>query len=307
MGTARVWMTPDGKNGGMKPRTLRECPGIPQGALSYARRCMALFGDQLASKTHVIIGDFSTDANFVRLHVLQWDQADPENSVPILRGGLVHGEGNLPPTVTGVATVVKDAWNSNATPGGCMRLFGTGNEATLQSVAQNLQAYRLDGLEERNACTDARGIFFHESYLAEDGYDKVKTQRYEERDARDPNSADMSRIRVGRNLGTALTPGCITASNDDFDFIKAKNIVPAPGPGWRPTNPPRPKEGILFISWFWGDLDQQELVARDYRTPRDCRDQSKAVMTPAIPKRDPNIPALRELERLQSLDGMARW
>ncbi len=299
LGTARVWTTVDATTGETRPMTLRECGGVPKAALAYAQRCMEKFGDRLASKKHVIIGDFSTDANFVRLYVLEWQQQDPQASIPLLRGGLAQGVGNDPATVTGAATIVSDRWGSNATPGGCLRLFGTGDEATLQSVAQNLQAYRLDGLEERNACAYPRGIYFHESYLAQNGVDKVKTRRYEELDQKDPHAADFSRIKRDRNLGTAITPGCITASNDDFDFIKASGFVPPPGRGWNPTTPARAKEGILFVSWFWGDNEEQAPVSRYERKPRSCFDPVEGMTTRAIPRSDGMLKALEELESWQ--------
>jgi hypothetical protein len=297
MGTARTWTYSD--NGVERRRTLRQCGGVPAGALSYARRCMEKFGDRLASRTHVIIGDFSTNNNFVRLHVLEWRQDDPEASVPLLRGGLMHGVGNDHDAATGVPRVALDQWESNATPGGCMRLFGRGDQQTLPTVARNLQAYRLDGLEYRNACTEVRGVYFHESYLSENGINLVETRRFEEATRRDMSAADFSRIRPGRNLGTTPGPGCVVASNDDFDFIKASGVVPDPGAGWRPSTPTREREGILFVSWFWGDADNQTLVSR-YESPRrSCTDPNLGVMTPAIPRTDPNIPALRQLENLQ--------
>lgn len=299
MGTARVWTTTDETTGETRPMTLRECGGVPKAALAYAQRCMEKFGDRLASKKHVIIGDFSTDANFVRLYVLEWRQQDPEASIPLLRGGLAQGAGNDPETVTGAARVVADRWDSNATPGGCMRLFGSGDEATLQSVAQNLQAYRLDGLEERNACAYPRGIYFHESYLAQNGVDKVKTRRVEEIDQKDPHAGDFSRIKRDRNLGTAVTPGCITASNDDYDFIKSSGFVPSPGRGWTPTAPARAKEGILFVSWFWGDNEDQAPVSRWERKPRACFDPTKGMTARAIPRSDGFLKALHDLESWQ--------
>ncbi len=297
MGTAKVWTYSD--NGVTRPRTLRQCGGVPAGALSYARRCMEKFGDRLASRKHVIIGDFSSNNNFVRLYVLDWNQADPEASVPMLRGGLMHGVGNEHDAATGVPRAALDQWESNATPGGCMRLFGRGNEQTLPTVARNLQAYRLDGLEYRNACTDVRGVFFHESYLGENGINLVETRRYEEATRRDLSAADFARIRPGRNLGITPGPGCVVASNDDFDFIKASGVVPDPGANWQPQMPARQREGILFVSWFWGDNDDQTIVSRYESPQRRCTNASQGVRTPAIPRTDPNIPALRQLENIQ--------
>ncbi|MBI3549501.1 MAG: hypothetical protein HY078_10725 [Elusimicrobia bacterium] len=296
MGTARTWTTYDFETGRIRPMTLRDCGDYPRGALAYAQRCMREFGHRLASTKHVVIADFSTNANFVRLHVLQWNQEDPEASIAILRGGAVHGAGNEPDGITGVARVVKDEWDSQATPGGCMRLFGTGNEAAMQTVAQNLQAYRLDGLEERNACTHARGIFLHESYLDND-VDKVRTRRIEEIDRRDVRAGDFDRVRVNRHLGTAVTPGCITISNDDFDFIKASRIVPPPGRDWRPNSAPQQREGILFVSWFWGERDDQTIRSRYAARPRSCTARAPHLNSRAIETKDQFWRILREMEQ----------
>lgn len=305
-GTAQVWTTYDYADGKIKPMTVRECGGIPRGALSYARRCMAKFGGKLKSQKHVIIGDFSADANFIRLYVLDWNQADPEASIPLLRGGLVHGTGNRPAGATGVAEVAKDQMDSAATPGGCMRLFGTGDAGTMQTAGQGLQAYKLDGLEVQNACTWQRGIHFHEGYQ-QNGVDKIMTRRIEDvgrTDANapafgynDPKAADFDRIQAGRNLGTAATPGCVTLSNDDYDHIKASGIVPPPGPGWKTGVPPRAQEGILFVSWFWGDDDNQAIVSRFTAPPRACGKFSKAEESPAIPRQDEYLKALQQNQK----------
>lgn len=319
-GTAQVWTVYDQQSGKIKPMTLRECGGPPKGALSYAKRCMAQFGSKLKSKRHVIIGDFSTDGNFVRLHVLDWNQEDPEASVPLLRGGLAHGAGNMPDGPTGVAQVAKDQMDSAATPGGCMRLYGTGDAGTMVTAGQGLKAYKLDGLEVQNSCVWQRGIHFHEGYQ-QDGVDKVMTRRVEDvgrtdRNApdfgyNDPGAADFSRVKAGRNLGTAATPGCVTLSNDDFDHIKASGIVPPPGPGWKTSVPPRAQEGILFVSWFWGDADERTIYSRFIAPPRSCGRSSKAEESPAIPREDGYLKALqeRQAESTRKMKGLidSRW
>ena len=314
-GTAQVWTHYDEQSGTIKPMSLRECGGIPKGALSYARRCMEQFGGKLKSRRHVIIGDFSTDANFIRLYVLDWNQIDPEASIPLLRGGLVHGTGNLPAGPTGVAQVAKDQMDSAATPGGCMRLFGTGDAGTMQTAGQGLQAYKLDGLETQNSCTWQRGIHFHEGYQ-QNGVDKIMTRRVEDigrTDANapdfgynDPGAGDFDRVRAGRNLGTAATPGCVTLSSDDYDHIKESGIVPPPGPGWKTGTPPRAQEGILFVSWFWGDNDNQTIVSRFTVPPRACGKNSPAAQSAAIPREDEYLKALQDSEkrRAKAMDAL---
>lgn len=308
-GTAQVWTVYDQQSGKIKPMTVRECGGIPKGALSYAKRCMAQFGGKLKSQKHVIIGDFSTDANFIRLYVLDWNQGDPEASIPLLRGGLVHGEGNRPKGTTGVPEIALDMMDSAATPGGCMRLFGTGDAGTMQTAGQGLQAYKLDGLEVQNACTWQRGIHFHEGYQ-QNGVDKIMTRRVEDvgrTDAsapdfgyQDPKAADFDRVQAGRNLGTAATPGCVTLSNDDFAHIKASGIVPPPGPGWKPGVPPRAQEGILFVSWFWGDRDEQAIVSRFTAPSRACSSRTTGVWSEAVPREDGYLKALQENQKRSS-------
>lgn len=293
-GSATVWTHYDEQTGKIRPMTLRECGGAPKGALSYARRCMDLFGNKLKSKKHVVIGDFSTGGDFVRLWVLDWNQIDPEASVPLLRGGLANGDGNQGGQQPQYAL---DQMDSAATPGGCMRLFGTGDAGTMQTAGQGLQAYKLDGLETQNSCAWQRGIHFHEGYQ-QNGVDKIMTKRVEDVTADDPTAADFGRVVKGRNLTTATTPGCVTLSNDDYDHIKASGIVPDPGPGWKPGTPPRAQEGILFVSWFWGDNDDgRTIVSRFTAPPRSCGRNAQPVWSAAVPSANGYQKALDENER----------
>ena len=300
-GTAREWSTYDFERSRIRPMTVRDCGGISEGALRYAQRCMQRYGGKLASRSHVIIGDFSEDGNFVRLHVLRWNQQDPYESVPVLRGGMMGGAGNRPAggRQTGAATVASDTWDSEASPGGCMRLFGSGESQMIQSVAQNLQAYRLDGLEDQNACAYPRGIFFHETYLDRStNLNKVRTKRIEDVTARDPHALTLGRVQLDRHLGTAVSPGCINISNDDFEHLKASGIVPNPGQNWRATTAPRAQEGILFVSWFWGNTEGPELVDRKTgREARSCSNPRQGRQIPAVPNNNVYLDVILEQHR----------
>lgn len=293
-GSAQVWTHYDEQSNTIKPMTLRQCGGAPKGALSYARRCMDMFRNKLKSTRYVVIGDFSTSADMVRLWVLDWNQVDPESSIPLLRGGLANGEGNRGGAQPQYAL---DQMDSAATPGGCMRLYGTGNAGTMQTAGQGLQAYKLDGLEVQNACVFQRGIHFHEGYQ-QNGVDKILTKRVEDIGQDDPTAGDFGRVKKGRNLTTATTPGCVTLSNDDYDHIKASGIVPDPGPGWKPTMAARAQEGILFVSWFWGDHDDgRTIVSRFTAPPRKCGPGAQPVWSEAVPSNDGYQKALDENSR----------
>ncbi|UPT73338.1 MAG: hypothetical protein M0D55_15890 [Elusimicrobiota bacterium] len=292
-GSAQVWTHYDEQSGTIKPQTLRQCGGAPRGALAYAKRCMAQFGNKLASRRHVVIGDFSTSQDFVRLWVLEWDQNDPENSIPLLRGGLAHGAGNGQDVRTGVPEIALDMNDSAATPGGCMRIFGTGNPGTMRTAGQTLKAYKLDGLEVQNACAWQRGLHFHEGYR-QNGVDKVMTRRIENVGPKDTGAGDFGRVEMGSNLGTAATPGCVTLSSPDFDSIQASGIVPPPGGDWKTGTQPREKEGILFVSWFWGDTDGPPIASRFQAAPRACLSKTTGIVSDAIPREDGYRKALQE-------------
>ncbi len=202
----------------------RECGGVPDEALRYAQACMTAFGGQLSDRRTVVFGDWTVGGEFTRLHVLEWNQQDPYKSFTLLRGGLAHGEGNG--SVEGEAPpVMKDQWNSKATPGGCMRLFGTG-EAGQMSTAPSMKAYRLDGLEERNACVFTRGLYFHEYE------DRVMDRRV---DGPDPKALPFAEIHTG-NLAVGFSKGCVSLNEKDFAFIKNGGLIPRTG-------------GVLFVSW----------------------------------------------------------
>ena len=155
-----------------------------------------------------------------------------------------------------------------------MRLFGNGEAQTMQSVGLTLQAYRLDGLEARNACTYQRGIDFHESYLVHDR-NLVKTSRRGERF----QVAGPEAIPIDRYLCTGVSGGCIVVSHEDFEVIKSLGIVPAPGAYWKPTMRPRQREGILFVAWFWGN-DSHNIVARDSKVSCGSEFDEPAVAKP---------------------------
>lgn len=291
LGTARVWTRLD-ESGRVVPRTLRECGSLSPEALEYARRCMALFGRSLASRRHVLIGDFSEHQDFVRLHVLEWKQDDPAGSIPLLRGGLAHGSNAV---IGGVPVVAEDRNDAASTPAGCMRLYGTGAPGTMVTAGSGLGAYKLDGLEYQNACTLGRGIHFHESYSV-DGVPRVMSKRAEDENVTRPiGSSSLSAVEPGRNLATSITPGCVTASSEDFAFIKSAGIVPPPSRDWRRA--PAAQEGVLFVSWFKPKSGVAAPVSRWSGRPRDCE---QAVSVEAQGQPSPYAEALKRQSQVKS-------
>jgi hypothetical protein len=191
-----------------------ECGGIPEAALAYAQRCMAKFGSLLASRRHVVFVDWTVSQEFTRLHLLEWDQNYPQSSFILMRGGAAHGSGNG--SADGeTPTVTRDQWDSWSTPGGCMRVFGSG-AAGQMSTAPQMRAYRLDGLEDRNSCVYARGLYFHE-YGG-----RVQTRRS---DGRYPTALPFGQLDSA-NLSNGFSNGCISTSPEDFTFIKDSGAVP---------------------------------------------------------------------------------
>lgn len=249
-----------------------ECGGIPEAALRYAQRCMQRFGDRLASRRHVVFADWTVSQEFTRLYVLEWDQNYPQSSFVLMRGGAAHGTGNgsrdgETPTET------RDQWDSYSTPGGCMRVFGSG-AAGQMSTAPGMRAYRLDGLEERNACVYARGLYFHE-YGG-----RVATRRS---DGASPTALPFGLLDSG-NMANGFSNGCVSTSPEDFSFIKDSGVVPARG-------------GILFVSW---DGNGGEPVARSARA-RSCTDPRSGVAMPVVPT--PNEYEKAMLENIEAQRG----
>ncbi len=238
---------------------LRECGGIPEGALRYAQRCMRAFGDRLASRRHVVFADWTVAQEFTRLFVVEWDQEDPYRSVNVLRGGLAHGSGNG--SASGeTPTEMRDQWNSYGTPAGCMRLYGTG-EAGQMSTAPSMKAYRLDGLETRNACVLERGLYFHE-YPG-----RVELRRTDAAAAPRDAARPFQDLELGRNLALGFSNGCVSLNETDFAYIQEQRVVPAKG-------------GVLFVSWDGHDIQPMPRVAN---STADCRRPTRDVRHSVAP------------------------
>lgn len=245
-----------------------ECGGVPDAALRYAQACMQAFGSQLSNRKIVVFGDWTVGGEFTRLHVLEWDQNDPYESFTLMRGGLAHGTGNGESNQA-VPAVTRDQWNSYATPGGCMRLFGSG-EAGQMTTAPHMRAYRLDGLEERNACVMERGLYFHEYK------DRVDIRRT---DGPNPGAVTFDRLDAN-NLTKGLSNGCVSLNPDDFSFIKDRRYIPPTG-------------GILFVSW---DGNGGRPKSRAAGAARNCRAPSQGITKPVLPT--PNYYEKLMLERI---------
>ena len=239
---------------------LRECGGIPENALRYAQACIKAFGPgsanpKLSSAKYVVIADWTVAQEFTRLYVLEWNQTDPYQSMNVLRGGLAHGSGNGS-TAGETPTQMTDTINSYGTPGGCMRLFGTG-AAGQMSTAPTMKAYRLDGLEPRNACVkDERGLYFHE-YPG-----RVELRRKDDNVPASGKARSFENVELGRNLALGFSNGCVSLNETDFADISAMNIIPRSG-------------GILFISW-----DGHLIPPKGRGAKNACHSATSVVPTP---------------------------
>jgi hypothetical protein len=59
--------------------------------------------------------------------------------------------------------------------------------------------------------------------------------------------------------------------------------------------PPRAQEGILFVSWFWGDVDAASMMqSRFTAPPRACGRNSPGLESDAIPRADGYLKALQD-------------
>lgn len=247
-------------NGSHTRLPYRDCGGVPEAALRYAQACMSAFGGQLGSRKIVVFGDWTVSGEFTRLHVLEWDQNDPYKSFTLMRGGLAHGSGNGAPEDGGTPPETRDQWNSYATPGGCMRLFGTG-EAGQMTTAPDMKAYKLDGLEDRNSCVLERGLYFHE-------YGGRVEQR--RTDGAAPQDVKFGDLAPG-NFTNGFSNGCVSLNPEDFEFIRRSKFVPRTG-------------GVLFVSW---DGNGGYPKPRAGAAPRNCRSPIQGVVRPVKPT--PNI------------------
>lgn len=279
--------------GSTKPLPLDVCNPLPAEALDYAKRCLALFPDKVESK-HVIIGNYHGVAgDLVRLYVLEWNASQPHKSMILLRGGLGQGAGNgsVDGRVAGATRDHRDAWDSASSPGGCMRIFGDGGGNQMSSYPE-IKAYKVEGLEQRNACVLTRGIHFHES-------PRVNTNRSEPGDAQS-SAAAFNDVLLDENLATGQSPGCFNLSPEDYDFIKKSGFVG--------------KKGTLFLSWD-GCRDK---VARRGPARRcmnatdvlDCKDRAPAPETlvqKMLEQKPENARQMKEFEgfsdRLNGLKG----
>jgi hypothetical protein len=246
--------------GSTKPVPLEKCRPIPAAALEYARQCLAMFPEKVDSK-YVIIGNYhGVRGDLVRLYVLEWNKRDPWRSTIVLRGGLGQGAGNgsADGRRVGPTTSAADGWDSASSPGGCMRVFGDGGGNQMPHYP-DIQAYKVEGLEQRNACVYTRGIHFHES-------DRVYTRRTEAADTSGTVAAPFTDVALDRNLANGASPGCFNLSVADYDYIKRMGYVT--------------RKGTLFLSWD-GCRDQIEprgapRRCKDAADVMDCRDRAPA-------------------------------
>ncbi len=243
--------------GSTKPVPLDKCNPLPKEALDYARQCLATFQDKVDSK-YVIIGNYNgVRGDLVRLYVLEWNKRDPAKSTILLRGGLGQGQGNgsTDGHAVGVTDNAKDGWGTASSPGGCMRVFGDGG-GNQMSHYPDIQAYKVEGLEQRNACVYTRGIHFHES-------DRVYTRRSEAADTSGTTAVPFSDVALDQNLANGSSPGCFNLSVADYDYIKRSGYIT--------------RKGTLFLSWD-GCRDQIEprgapRRCTDAKDVMDCRDR----------------------------------
>lgn len=256
-----------GWQGTTEPQPLNLCNPIPPAALEYAKQCLAMFRDKLDDR-YVVIGNyFGTTGEFSRLYVLKWDAADPSKSTILLRGGLGQGAGNgtVDGRPTGAVKDARDQWDSNSSPGGCMRLYGSGGAGVMPSWPQ-YRGFKVDGLEQRNSCVLTRGIHFHES-------EAVYTRRSEPADQYRKTAVPLDQVELGDNLTNGGSHGCFNVSYGDYDWIKKNGIVRG--------------KGTLFLSY---DGCQDPIAPRGpARRCQDKRDVLDCKVRAAAPKFIPQM------------------
>ncbi|MFI5346770.1 MAG: hypothetical protein ACHQ51_10385 [Elusimicrobiota bacterium] len=246
--------------GTTQPQPLSQCHPLPPEALEYAKQCLATFPDKVDTK-YVVIGNYhGVSGDFARLYVLEWNKDDPSKSTILLRGGLGQGAGNgsVDGRVAGATVDHRDAWDSASSPGGCMRLFGTGDQGVMPTYPE-YQGYKLEGLEQRNACVLTRGIHFHES-------DRVNTRRSEADPVSGTAAAAFNDVELDKNLAIGQSPGCFNVAVTDYAWIKKAGIVG--------------RKGTLFLSYD-GCRDKIERRGaprrcKDAADVLDCRDRAPA-------------------------------
>ncbi len=270
-----------GWSGSTERMPLDLCNPLPREALDYAARCLAQFRGKVESRYVVIGNNHGVNAGMARLYVLEWNARDPAKSMVLLRGGLGIGSGNgtVDGTRNGAPAGFRDQWDSASSPGGCMRLFGSGGPNQMPSHAE-IKAFKVEGLEQRNACVLTRGIHFHESGRVER---RPAAATESEAAARFFNEVDLE-----SNLATASSPGCFNVNEQDYARIRELGVVFG--------------KGTLFLSW---DGCREPLRARG--AARRCQDASDVLQ--CADRMDPpvSIPQKMLEQKRENQRQMARF